>query len=584
MSEVGIKREAVSTYLSSKSDLISEIISTSVKKSDIKQIKYKKTNKKENKKKSNKTEKNKKITKVRKQPNKKTNKKRKNPNKKIQKKKNHKKMKKGRKEETFQQAGFSWLSAKQRNKMNKRVNGNGRLRQNISLAHWNMGSKGWDKKKDEVELVTLQFEPDILIISEANMRADSAVDERNIKGYDMILPKTTLARNMVRILMLVKSDVQVEVLDEFMDSEVAAIWVKLAIKGKKPLVVSGIYREHQYLEQGADNTSESDRSQLERWRRYVNTWSRAARRYEIVVLGDTNLDWLRWDQPEQSKVKMVDLVKTEIETMNFYQLVKEYTRCWPGQPPSLLDQCWTNVPQKLIFQRNLERASSDHNLVITSFRTKDRCEDRHDIVKRVRKDLDVNKYKSDIGGIDWTSLLQSEDIDEINAIFVEKVSEVLDKVVPIKKLQKRKNQKNWVTTELKEEMELRDQLRQRAVVTGDQDDWKKFRKARNNCSKNVTKVKNEHFRKLYEKIETEGDMKKLYSLTGELLDIRTGNLPQRFLVDGRLVSKPSEMADIQLDYYNNKLKKLQDSLPQTKGDPLRILKESMENWEEKDGQ
>ena len=99
----------------------------------------------------------------------------------------------------------------------------------------------------------------------------------------------------------------------------------------------------------------------------------------------------------------------------------------------------------------------------------------------------------------------------------------------------------------------RDNLREVARLTGRQEDWQIYRKARNTCMKQVNKSKEKHYKDLYDNIEREGDTKKLYKLTGELLDIITGNLPQRFLVDGKLVSKPQEMANLQLDYYNQKI-------------------------------
>ena len=345
----------------------------------------------------------------------------------------------------------------------------------------------------------------------------------------MLLPRTKEVRNMVRIVMLIKQGVQVELIEDLMDTKVAAIWVKLSVKGKKPLAISGVYREHRYMKQGTDSDSNSDRQQLERWTKFVTSWKKAAGKYEVVVVGDTNIDFLRWDSPDPQKKKMVDKVKQEVETLGFYQLIEGFTRCWNEQPESLIDQCWVNIPQKLIYMKNIVQAFSDHNLIIVCMRTKDRQKDRHEIVKRVRKNFDVLKYKSDITQIDWSELLENDDIDIINSQFVEKLSEVLDKVAPIKTIQRRQNYKSWVSQELKQQMQDRDELRERARITGRNEDWILYRQARNLCSKQVGKTKSEYYLKLYGQIEQENNTKRLYSLTGELLDTRTGNLPQQFL-------------------------------------------------------
>ena len=282
---------------------------------------------------------------------------------------------------------WKWLSAKVRNNLMRQINGNGRTRQNITLAHWNLGAKSWQRKREEIEMVTMQYDLDILVITEANMDINLNDYEKQIRGYDIILPRTTEKRNLARIVMLVKQGVDVELMPDLMDSQVAAIWVKLRSKGRKPLVLSGIYREHRYLDGAESEGSESLNNQLERWRTYVNTWARAAAKHNVIILGDTNLDFKRWDSPENNKIKMVELVKEKVETMGFYQLIEGHTRCWNQQPDSLIDQCWSNVPEKLVYHKNEVRAYSDHNLIIVSFRTKERVENRHDIVKRVRKIL-----------------------------------------------------------------------------------------------------------------------------------------------------------------------------------------------------
>ena len=80
--------------------------------------------------------------------------------------------------------------------------------------------------------------------------------------------------------------------------------------GRKPMVLGGIYREHQYLEQGKPNPTCTEQQEILRWNKFVQTWSTAARNSKVVILGDTNLDFLRWQQPEHHlKKKMVEKVK-----------------------------------------------------------------------------------------------------------------------------------------------------------------------------------------------------------------------------------------------------------------------------------
>ena len=118
-------------------------------------------------------------------------------------------------------------------------------------------------------------------------------------------------------------------------------------KGSKKLVIGGLYREHRFLKE-PDNISADIRNQESRWRRIVAKWLEATAGCESLVIGDMNLDQVTWSNPDQAHKNMVEVVKTEIETKGFFQVIEEITRTWPGVEDSLLDHCWVNCPEKII--------------------------------------------------------------------------------------------------------------------------------------------------------------------------------------------------------------------------------------------
>ena len=151
-------------------------------------------------------------------------------------------------------------SHKKLNKMTKIENGNGVLGKSLTIAHWNLGPKYWQRKVTEAEAVTIEYSPDILIISEANLMNDISNIERNIPGYKLYLPKTIEVQEISRLIIFVKENITVEIKNEFMDNQIAAIWMKIGARGRKPLLLGGIYREHKYLLQPSDSVSGSDDS------------------------------------------------------------------------------------------------------------------------------------------------------------------------------------------------------------------------------------------------------------------------------------------------------------------------------------
>ena len=87
---------------------------------------------------------------------------------------------------------------------------------------------------------------------------------------------------------------------------------------------------------------------------------------------------------------------------------------------------------------------------------------------------------------------------------------ILDRMAPVKIVQRRNQYRNWVSQDLKDEMKIRDELRQVAKVTGSQDDWQNYKTARNRCVKSVKSCKELYFQDLYRKMESEKTSKGLF--------------------------------------------------------------------------
>ena len=102
-------------------------------------------------------------------------------------------------------------STKDLNREARSRNGNGTTRSNITIMHWNLGSKRWIRKMDELEAVTIQYRPDIFAVSEANLL--EATTQRDIPGYRILLPKTSETQSISRIIVLIREGIEVEVLD-----------------------------------------------------------------------------------------------------------------------------------------------------------------------------------------------------------------------------------------------------------------------------------------------------------------------------------------------------------------------------------
>ena len=382
-----------------------------------------------------------------------------------------------------------WESNKLMNSEIRAKNGNRESRSIIKIAHWNMGNSLWQNKRTDIDALVLQKSPDVLYISEANLMDTLPESERYIMGYSMHLPSTMGKHKCSRIVCLVKEGMEIKIHSEWMHQDVAVVWLSLKNGNKGRLYVGGVYREHQMLLKPKPNPTKTLDAQLDRWNKFLLGWKKATKNKNVVLIGDTNLDFLRWDSPDQSHEKMVQRSKDVFEAAGHIQVIKGATRTWKGQVDSLVDQVWMDKPQRLISQHNELRGSSDHNLIYILVRTKDRHFDAPEIFRRSWKMFSAEIFKLKLSEIDWTPFYSTDNLDVKNTFFEENVGRVLQEIAPLKNSQLRKNHRNWIDDDLKISMRDRDLQREKAKLTDSLTDWNSYRQMRNSCSKMIKKKK-----------------------------------------------------------------------------------------------
>ena len=120
----------------------------------------------------------------------------------------------------------------------------------------------------------------------------------------MIYPGTMQTQGYARIILLVKEGVKVKKMEEFMDNQTAMIWVKLSMRGgKKPFHIGGMYRDHKLLLQQQPNRTGEPEMQRQRWSKIISGWKKAEKNARVIMIGDSNLDYLRWGDPETQNIQ-----------------------------------------------------------------------------------------------------------------------------------------------------------------------------------------------------------------------------------------------------------------------------------------
>ena len=418
----------------------------------------------------------------------------------------------------------------------------------------------------------------MLYVSEANLYNELPDHMCHIEGYNLIKAKTTIGLGYSRIILLCKIGLQYKVENDRMEEDISSIWVKLGGRGRRGVRIGGVYREHTLVRQKEPNNFGKPHQQEYRWKKFIKQWVNASNDGNCVVIGDTNLDAQKWNNPDQGNENMINLMKNEITTRNFYQVITGPTRFWANATPSLIDQCWLNQPGKVSNIKNVTRGTADHNLISVTYRLSGTVTTNMVRKGRDRRNFDEEELKRRVRLTDWTQVLNEENPDIATYEFESKIVKILDEIAPIKVIQPRSKRCDWISQDTKRLMRERDSTRDRAVASNQMEEWNRYRKLKNECNTRVKTDRSTNLRKKYEDLEKKKDMAGLYKLAKSKMGWnKTGN-PEFFMIDGRKVTNPKEMADLQVNHYHNKINKLIEELPGQTEDPTKVLKDTINRW------
>ena len=410
--------------------------------------------------------------------------------------------------------GGWFISSKSRNKKIKSKNGNGTEKvKTLKVVNWNLGPRLWVNKVDDLNHMIQDYKPDIAIISEANIHSTDDCHRVNINNYDLVNTIDFSEHGFGRLVVLTKTGLRYQVLENKMEKDISTIWLKICRHGKKPLYIVAVYREHRLLHRQGPNLSAD--FQEHRWMKILQQWISTNGTEEMIIAGDLNLDYLRWNSPEQRQKWMIEKTKENVETLGFVQMVQGPTRFWNDTAPSLLDQVWANKPNRIHQCRNITRAVADHNLIETIVNMKTDPRQNIEIRKRKWNQLDNVEFQRRIANENWEDIYSINDVNMAYNFLEERIKKHLNDLIPIMKLQPRGRNSNWISVETRELMIQRDNQREIASRTNSELDWREYRRTRNMVTSKVKTDRKKFLDDLYSKADK--DTKELYRITTEQL-------------------------------------------------------------------
>ena len=346
------------------------------------------------------------------------------------------------------------------NKLVHIKNGNhGNRGKGIKILYWNKGPSFLHNKQGDIESIIDVHKPHILGLGEANFRHDHDLVDVQQHGYtlhlDSCLQNPELG--MARVAVYTHSSLRVKRRADLEDNNTSAVWLECGLPNQRGILVCAGYRQWRLLGQ-AHSSSASTQEQLVRWLQFLENWEKAAQENkEVVVTLDANLDFLTWRNEglpaNHSSVKLkplVDALFDRILPLGFTQLVSGATRMERGHPRTGLDHLYSNKPDKLSSIQTFFTGMSDHKLLKVTRFTKSFKQHPRYVRKRMFKNFDEDMFKEMLGESHLDDILAATDANSAADLLVNKLTEVLDKMAPIKTIQTKSEYAPWLTDSTKD--------------------------------------------------------------------------------------------------------------------------------------
>ena len=206
---------------------------------------------------------------------------------------------------------------------------------------------------------------------------------------------------------------------------------------------------------------------------------------------------------------------------------------------------YTNVPDKLSQVQAKVCASSDHKMILATRHAKNITENVRYCKKRSYKNFDEKIFLEEVDKISWWEVYSCDDVDLAVDIFTKKLTDILDKMAPVKKFQIKSKYAAWVNDTTKNKMKVRNLAQQKASLTGTAEDWSYYKQLRNEVTSLLREDKLNWQKNKLTSCEEACETGKIWKNILGWLNWSSSSSPTKLLKDGKLETSARKIADIQ---------------------------------------
>ena len=398
----------------------------------------------------------------------------------------------------------------------------------LNMAHLNVN--GLRSKLDFIKILLFQEKFDILCLNETKIDSTVSDNDLSIPGYTPHRQDRTAHGGGT--LIYVSDVLHAKKVSRISRKEHEAIWIEVKPKKAKPVYICSLYRP----------PSNKAIEHVKRYTEYLsNCFESLPKDSEVFILGDFNVDIPK-------KNNLSSLVNELCKSKSLTQYVSSPTRV-TEYSSSTIDLALSNSKHagncKVI-----DLGISDHSLVYIR-REKIKIERKpRTITTRSFKNFNQEAFLEDLGNLDWSNVVESNDIDSATDAFNSNLISALDRHAPLVQKRIRHDSPPWLNDGLLDAIKERDYLKKVAAKSGKQSiEWKRYQKKRNAVIKLNNRLKREHFQK--ELSDNASQSRKLWKTINKLIPGKKqcASGPKSIIDNGVEVSDKKEMARVFNDFF-----------------------------------
>ena len=359
----------------------------------------------------------------------------------------------------------------------------------------------------------------------------------------------------------------------------SSIWLQIFPPKSKPILLNGYYRQWNLPKTMRNNTSDSNKNQIERYDQYLKMWKKAIdEKKDTIIIGDDNIDTLNPDlNTMNSHNKKLYLKLTEqIEDTNMVISNYEPTFGIKSGKYSTIDHIYNNCPKKIINITTLNNNFTDHQLLRFMYLTKAQVYRAKFKYIRNTKLLNANTLQLHVQqSQQLNKLFTLTDPNKIANFLQNELSLIIDTIAPQKRIQVKNIHSNFLTPNIVAKINNNNKLLTKAINSKKSDDWLNFKNDKISLNTDIKKEKIHKMKSTFK--HNKNKWKKLKSMIGNDKQCP----PNKIIHNNRFVTSPKKIAEACNAFFKDKVENIRKHLPTSKIDPIFFLNQVFQKNENK---